>query len=242
MQPIEPSGRAHPERLAVRVPEHVVYRDFAEQTVALNLHTGRYHGLNETSAEMLEALREAPTVAAAARAARAVVGRRSRRAARRPARAVRGPREPGPDRDPCRRVTSRRARQVATLRDRALVAEVLVTYALVRWSVRRHDLPSAVAALRAPPRRRHAPAGRWTPTSAAWPRPPCASSSGSPATRAASRDRSSSSRCSPAAASTCGSCSPPGRRRRSRLTPGSSAAGVPCCRRASFDDARLAEL
>ena len=64
--PIEPSGRAHPERLAVRVPEHVVYRDFAEQTVALNLHTGRYHGLNETSAEMLEALRAAPTVAAAA--------------------------------------------------------------------------------------------------------------------------------------------------------------------------------
>ena len=52
--PIEPSGRAHPERLAVRVPDHVVYRDFAEQTVALNLHTGRYHGLNETSAEMLE--------------------------------------------------------------------------------------------------------------------------------------------------------------------------------------------
>ena len=48
------------------MPEHVVYRDFAEQTVALNLHTGRYHGLNETSATMLEALREAPTVAAAA--------------------------------------------------------------------------------------------------------------------------------------------------------------------------------
>ena len=82
--------------------------------------------------------------------------------------------------------------QVATLRDRAsLTAEVLVTYPMVRWSVRRHDLPSAVAALRAP-RRRHTPAGRWTPTSAAWPPPPCASSSGSPATRAASRDRWSS--------------------------------------------------
>jgi hypothetical protein len=66
MRPIEPSGGADPERLAVRVPDHVVYRDFAEQTVALNLHTGRYHGLNETSAAMLEALREAPTVAAAA--------------------------------------------------------------------------------------------------------------------------------------------------------------------------------
>jgi hypothetical protein len=55
-----------PRRLAVRVPEHVVYRDFGDQTVALNLHTGRYHGLNETSAEMLEVLRDAPTVASAA--------------------------------------------------------------------------------------------------------------------------------------------------------------------------------
>ena len=54
-----------PERLAVCVPEHVVYRDFAEETVALNLHTGRYHGLNETAAKMLDALRDAPTVAAA---------------------------------------------------------------------------------------------------------------------------------------------------------------------------------
>jgi hypothetical protein len=55
-----------PERLAVWVPEHVVCRDFAEQTVALNLQTGRYHGLNETAATMLDALRDAPTVAAAA--------------------------------------------------------------------------------------------------------------------------------------------------------------------------------
>jgi hypothetical protein len=54
-----------PERLAVRVPEHVVYRDFAEQTVALNLQTGRYHGLNETAATMLDALRDAPTIAVA---------------------------------------------------------------------------------------------------------------------------------------------------------------------------------
>jgi hypothetical protein len=55
-----------PERLAVTVPDHVVCREFAEQTVALNLQTGRYHGLNPTAATMLEALREAPTVAAAA--------------------------------------------------------------------------------------------------------------------------------------------------------------------------------
>lgn len=55
-----------PERMVVRVPDHVVYRDFAEQTVALNLQTGRYHGLNPTAATMLVALRDAPSVAAAA--------------------------------------------------------------------------------------------------------------------------------------------------------------------------------
>lgn len=38
--------------------------------------------------------------------------------------------------------------------DLALVAEVLLTYPLVRWSVHRQDLPSAVAALRAPRHRR----------------------------------------------------------------------------------------
>ena len=58
--------RVDPERLLVDVPEHVVCRDFADQTVALNLHTGRDHGLNETSAQMLDALRQEPTVAAAA--------------------------------------------------------------------------------------------------------------------------------------------------------------------------------
>jgi Transglutaminase-like superfamily len=36
-----------------------------------------------------------------------------------------------------------------SIRDRAsLVGEVLVTYAMVRWQVRRHDLPAAVAVLR----------------------------------------------------------------------------------------------
>jgi hypothetical protein len=46
-----------------------------------------------------------------------------------------------------------------TVRERAsLVAEVLVTYGEVRWSVRRRDLPTVVAGLRAP-RRRRAPRG-----------------------------------------------------------------------------------
>jgi hypothetical protein len=47
----------------------------------------------------------------------------------------------------------------ATWRERAwLVAEVLVTYGLVRWSLRRRDLPAVVAALRRP-RRPRAPRG-----------------------------------------------------------------------------------
>jgi hypothetical protein len=53
-------------RRAVRVPDHVVYREFAEQSVALNLRTGRYHGLNATAGAMVAALRAAPNVAAAA--------------------------------------------------------------------------------------------------------------------------------------------------------------------------------
>ena len=43
-------------RSRVRVPEHVVYRDFADETVILNLETGMYHGLNATAAKMLETL------------------------------------------------------------------------------------------------------------------------------------------------------------------------------------------
>jgi hypothetical protein len=51
----------------VRVPQHVVHREFPAQTVVLNLETGRYHGLNPTAGRMLTALEEAPTVAVAAR-------------------------------------------------------------------------------------------------------------------------------------------------------------------------------
>jgi hypothetical protein len=48
-----------------RVPEHVVYRDFSDETVVLNLESGMYHGLNPTAARMLEELRRAASVAAA---------------------------------------------------------------------------------------------------------------------------------------------------------------------------------
>ena len=40
----------------VSVPEHVVYRDFPDETVILNLETGKYHGLNATAARILEVL------------------------------------------------------------------------------------------------------------------------------------------------------------------------------------------
>jgi Coenzyme PQQ synthesis protein D (PqqD) len=49
----------------VSVPDHVVYRDFAEETVILNLESGMYHGLNQTAARMLEVLRASPTVGGA---------------------------------------------------------------------------------------------------------------------------------------------------------------------------------
>lgn len=40
----------------IRIPEHVVFRSFAAQTVVLNLQTGKYHGLNPTAGRMLELL------------------------------------------------------------------------------------------------------------------------------------------------------------------------------------------
>jgi hypothetical protein len=48
-----------------RVPQHVVYREFVNETVMLNLQTGTYHGLNPTAGRMImaaeaaESLREA---------------------------------------------------------------------------------------------------------------------------------------------------------------------------------------
>src|SRR2546423_15258566 len=45
------------------VPEHVVERSFGDESVALNLHSGQYHGLNGVGSRMLERLRQAPTIA-----------------------------------------------------------------------------------------------------------------------------------------------------------------------------------
>lgn len=52
----------------VRVPEHVVYREFAEDTVILNLQSGMYHGMNATAARMLEELCSAASVGEAVEA------------------------------------------------------------------------------------------------------------------------------------------------------------------------------
>jgi hypothetical protein len=50
----------------VTVPQHVVYRSLPSETVVLNLHTGRYHGLNPTAGSMLEALARAACLGDAA--------------------------------------------------------------------------------------------------------------------------------------------------------------------------------
>ena len=42
----------------VRVPPHVVHREFGDQTVLLNLASGQYHGLNATGRRMFELLEE----------------------------------------------------------------------------------------------------------------------------------------------------------------------------------------
>jgi hypothetical protein len=58
----------------VRMPQHVVCRNFVAETVVLNLQTGQYHGLNPTAGKMLEALQAAPTVGAAVPALAAQYG------------------------------------------------------------------------------------------------------------------------------------------------------------------------
>lgn len=50
-----------------RLPDHVVYRSFALETVVVNLERGVYHGLNPTAGRMLESLERAPSARAAAR-------------------------------------------------------------------------------------------------------------------------------------------------------------------------------
>lgn len=61
-----PSKSFRPES-RVGVPDHIVHRDFPDQTVILNLETGKYFGLNRTAGQMLSALEAGATIAAAAK-------------------------------------------------------------------------------------------------------------------------------------------------------------------------------
>lgn len=68
---IKPVARGSPDRAEVlastsRVPNHVVHRAFAHETVVLNLETGKYHGLNPTAGLMLVELEKGGTVSEAA--------------------------------------------------------------------------------------------------------------------------------------------------------------------------------
>lgn len=47
------------------MPEHVVWRDFGAESVALNVHTGQYHGLNATAAQILQCLLDSDSARAA---------------------------------------------------------------------------------------------------------------------------------------------------------------------------------
>jgi Coenzyme PQQ synthesis protein D (PqqD) len=41
-------------------PDHVIFRNFARETVALNLQTGQFHGLNVTAGRMVELMQRVP--------------------------------------------------------------------------------------------------------------------------------------------------------------------------------------
>lgn len=52
--------------LRVHVPDHVVFREFPEQSVLLNLDRGHYHGLNSSGSMMFALLASGETVDAVA--------------------------------------------------------------------------------------------------------------------------------------------------------------------------------
>jgi Coenzyme PQQ synthesis protein D (PqqD) len=59
------TSQTSPTRVAIAgrratLPEHVVHRAFAHETILLNLRTGLYHGLNATAGRMLEAMTAGP--------------------------------------------------------------------------------------------------------------------------------------------------------------------------------------
>jgi hypothetical protein len=59
----------------LRVPKHVVYREFPVETVLLNLETGLYHGVNPTGGTILAQLERSEDVRSAAALLAAEYGR-----------------------------------------------------------------------------------------------------------------------------------------------------------------------
>ena len=49
----------------VSIPDHVVFRSFASETVVLNLQTQKFHGLNASAGRMVEVLGREKTIARA---------------------------------------------------------------------------------------------------------------------------------------------------------------------------------
>jgi len=47
---------------SVSLPDHVVFREFAQETVLLDIESGKYFGLNPTAGRMLAALQSTPTL------------------------------------------------------------------------------------------------------------------------------------------------------------------------------------
>jgi len=63
-------GSVLPDSLAgcsITVPDNVVFRAFAAETVVLNINTGQYHGLNPVAGRMLETLQRTSNLETAAR-------------------------------------------------------------------------------------------------------------------------------------------------------------------------------
>jgi hypothetical protein len=44
----------------IRIPQHVVHRSLANETVMLNVLTGQYHSLNESGGRILDVLERTP--------------------------------------------------------------------------------------------------------------------------------------------------------------------------------------
>jgi hypothetical protein len=62
MAPTAPEWRELRD-VSVSVPDHVVFRDMAQETVLLNIRTGRYHGIDPVGARFFEVMRSGDPLA-----------------------------------------------------------------------------------------------------------------------------------------------------------------------------------